>query len=109
MIRYDLICAAGHAFDSWFSNAAGFDAQKAAGQITCPTCGITAVEKVLMAPIVATDRTPPISTPRDAREAALAALREMVEKGSEYVAPSTTATRQNGRSMARRNRTRPAR
>lgn len=85
MIRYDIVCAAGHPFDSWFSNAAGFDAQKAAGQIACPACGSTAVEKALMAPTVATDRTRPISTPRDGREAALAALREKIEQGSEYV------------------------
>jgi hypothetical protein len=85
MIRYDIVCAAGHHFDGWFSNAAGFDAQKSAGQIACPTCGSTAVEKALMAPTVAAGHTRPISTPRDAREAALAALREKVEQGSEYV------------------------
>jgi hypothetical protein len=85
MIRYDLVCAADHRFDSWFSNAAGFDALKSAGHVICPTCGTTAVEKALMAPTVATDRSRPISTPRDGREAALAALREKVEQGSEYV------------------------
>jgi hypothetical protein len=85
MIRYDLTCPSDHRFDSWFSNAAGFDTQRAAGHIACPTCGSTTIEKALMAPIVATDRTRPISTPRDGREAALAALREKVEQGSEYV------------------------
>ncbi len=85
MIRYDLICAADHAFDSWFSTASGYDTLHAAGQITCPTCGTSAVEKTLMAPAVTTDRTRPISTPRDGREAALAALREKVEQGSDYV------------------------
>jgi len=83
MIRYDLVCAADHRFDSWFSSAAGFETLRSAGHVICPTCGIGAVEKALMAPSVATDR--PISTPRDGREAALAALRQKVEQGSEYV------------------------
>ena len=85
MIRYDLICPADHRFDSWFSTAAGFDTLKAAHQVACPFCGSTVIEKALMAPAVATDRTRPISTPRDGREAALAALREKVEQGSDYV------------------------
>jgi hypothetical protein len=85
MICYDLVCAAGHAFDSWFSTASGYDTLHIAGQVTCPVCGTTAVEKALMAPNVSTDRTRPISTPRDGREAALAALREKVEQGSDYV------------------------
>ena len=85
MIRYDLICAADHAFDSWFSTASGYDTLHAAGQVICPICGTTAVEKTLMSPVVATARTRPISTPRDGREAALAALRAKVEQGSDYV------------------------
>jgi hypothetical protein len=85
MIRYDLTCPSDHRFDSWFSNAAGFDTQKAAGQVACPTCGSTVIEKALMAPNVATAHTRPMTTPRDGREAALAALREKVEQGSDYV------------------------
>ena len=38
MIRYSLICDAGHSFDSWFRDSAGFEKQAAEGQIACPFC-----------------------------------------------------------------------
>jgi hypothetical protein len=77
MIRYDLSCDHGHGFDSWFASSTAFDALKAAGHVACPTCGSRQVTKALMAPAVST---------RDAaRAAALARLRDEVEKGSEYV------------------------
>lgn len=50
MIRYDLICNDGHAFDGWFRNSAAFDAQLQAGQVTCTVCNSADVEKQLMAP-----------------------------------------------------------
>lgn len=52
MIRYQLVCAAGHDFEAWFANSAAFDAQRAAGQLACPACGDPHVEKALMAPAV---------------------------------------------------------
>ncbi len=53
MIHYDLGCAAGHGFDGWFKDSAGFDAQAAGGLVECPVCGSTAVSKRLMAPAIA--------------------------------------------------------
>jgi len=53
MIRYSLQCADGHGFEEWFSNSADFDAQKAAGTLTCPECGGKNVDKGIMAPSVA--------------------------------------------------------
>jgi len=50
MIRYSLICAKGHDFESWFQNSASFDKQAARGLVTCPVCGATKVEKAIMAP-----------------------------------------------------------
>jgi hypothetical protein len=50
MIRYDLLCGKGHAFDGWFRDSAAFDAQAAAGDVACPVCADTAVEKQLMTP-----------------------------------------------------------
>jgi hypothetical protein len=98
MIRYDLTCAEGHRFDSWFQSAAAFDALRDAGHLTCAICASARVDKALMAPAVAVAaRTPavaaaepaaaatPMTTPRDAREAALAALRAQIEAGSDYV------------------------
>jgi hypothetical protein len=56
MIHYQLRCAAGHAFDGWFQDSAGFDRQAAAGFVECPHCGSTQVERALMAPAIAKRR-----------------------------------------------------
>ena len=53
MIHYRLRCAAGHEFESWFANSAGFDRQAAAGMVECPVCGTAQVSRALMTPAVA--------------------------------------------------------
>ncbi|WP_432448095.1 DUF1178 family protein [Aliiroseovarius marinus] len=57
MIRYALKCDQDHRFESWFQNADAFDGLQAAGHVTCPQCGSTAVTKSLMAPKVRPART----------------------------------------------------
>ena len=52
MIRYHLRCAEGHAFDSWFADAAAFDALRSRRLVSCAECGSEEVEKALMAPSV---------------------------------------------------------
>jgi hypothetical protein len=52
MIHYNLRCGAGHEFDGWFKDSAGFDAQAEAGFVQCPVCGGTEVSKQLMAPAI---------------------------------------------------------
>jgi len=52
MIHYRLRCEAGHEFESWFANAAGFDRQAAAGLVECPVCGAARVTRALMTPAV---------------------------------------------------------
>lgn len=52
MIHYDLRCTAGHEFDGWFKDSAGFEAQAKAGFVECPVCGGTEVTKRLMAPAI---------------------------------------------------------
>ena len=92
MIRYDLKCARGCAFDAWFKNSAAFDALKAAGQLTCAHCGSTDVEKALMAPRVRdSKRTPdtpptPLSTPSDPELARkLRDLKDYIDRNSDDV------------------------
>jgi hypothetical protein len=90
MIRYSLKCAADHGFESWFQSGAAFDSLHAAGHVTCPVCGSSAVEKSLMAPMVRPTREdeaakPSLGTPATELEQALAALRRQVEENSEYV------------------------
>lgn len=92
MIRYDLKCDKGHAFDSWFASAAAYDRLAAAGHVACPDCGSANVTKALMAPAVtqrSNDRA--LATPRDPKEAALAELRRKVEETSDYVGLSFAA------------------
>jgi len=87
MIRYTLKCAEGHQFDSWFQNAAAFDALVAAHQVACPECGGTEVAKSLMTPGVRPARQgaqKPLA-PVDDREKAIAALKKKVESEGEYV------------------------
>ena len=91
MIRYDLKCDKGHAFDSWFASAAAYDRLAAAGHVACPDCGSASVTKALMAPSVARAEERPLSAPRDPREAALADLRRHVEENSDYVGLSFAA------------------
>ncbi|MBM3578681.1 MAG: DUF1178 family protein [Alphaproteobacteria bacterium] len=56
MIRYSLICDAGHNFESWFRDSASFDKQAADGRIACPFCESTKIARDVMAPNVAKQR-----------------------------------------------------
>ena len=96
MIRYDLKCAHGHRFDSWFQSADAFDSLVSAGMVSCAVCGSTDVSKSLMAPQVRPARAAakakdapveerPLSQPTSPQEQALAQLKAHVEKNSDYV------------------------
>lgn len=91
MIRYDLTCDKGHAFDSWFASAVAYDRLAGAGHVACPECGSAQVAKALMAPAVVAKAERALTTPRDPREAALAELRAQVEANSDYVGLSFAA------------------
>ena len=56
MIKYALICDQGHTFESWFSNAQGYETQVKRGFVECPTCQTKQVSKAMMAPAVSTSR-----------------------------------------------------
>jgi hypothetical protein len=61
MIVYDLTCAVGHRFESWFPSGAAFDAQQESGAVECPFCGNREIGKAPMAPRVARGALPPIA------------------------------------------------
>ena len=82
MIRFHLKCDQDHQFESWFQSGAAFDKLVTARMINCTTCGSTKVTKTIMAPAVSTSSQ--ITAPKPT-EAAIAALREQVEKNSDYV------------------------
>lgn len=50
MIVYDFVCAAGHAFESWFGSSAAYERMAEEGALSCPVCGGGQVRKALSAP-----------------------------------------------------------
>ncbi len=84
MIKYDLKCEQDHRFEAWFRNSAGFDEQKAAGEITCPECGTAKVEKALMAPRLPGKANSKLPA---ALRRELIKLRKSVERDCDYVGP----------------------
>jgi hypothetical protein len=91
MIRFSLHCEAGHDFESWFRDGASFERQHARGQVACPECGSSAVEKAPMAPRLgrSRDATPGPERPPSPAELQhhLRALRRHVETHCEHVGP----------------------
>jgi hypothetical protein len=95
MIRFSLICEAGHEFDGWFASNDAFDTQKKRGLIDCPACGSAKVAKALMAPGVITSErkaaraAAPVQLALDPERAELMGkLREMakaVRANADYV------------------------
>ena len=107
MIKYALQCRDGHHFDRWFASAQAYDSLRAAGQLSCAICGISAVEKAIMAPAVSTRGGPsspdrpaptapaveatnpapdaPLSNDRSLAARAMAELRRHIEANSDYV------------------------
>jgi hypothetical protein len=56
MIRYNLRCERGHAFESWFQSSGAYDSQVKRKLVNCPSCGSAKVEKAIMAPQIARTR-----------------------------------------------------
>lgn len=52
MIKFALLCARGHEFESWFQNGDAFETQTKAGLVHCPLCQATQVTKAIMAPAI---------------------------------------------------------
>jgi hypothetical protein len=111
MIRYALVCARGHSFESWFQSSAAYDKQARQKLVACPVCGSPKVEKEIMSPRIASARrraeapapASPGNTPSDQASATapvamvspqehelrkkLKELREHLTKNADYVGP----------------------
>ena len=99
MIVFDVSCSKDHVFEGWFKDSESFDEQVAAGAVTCPVCGDTAVRKALMAPRLGgmrkgkEDATPNAAMGQGGPDkeklreyvAALHELKREVEANSDYV------------------------
>lgn len=103
MIKYALVCEAGHGFEMWFRSSDDFDQQQKRHLVECPTCGSLEIEKQVMKPQVArTDRERPrgaasVPAPEQPTTVAMMSpqeqflreklkeLREHVTKNADYV------------------------
>jgi hypothetical protein len=72
MIRYNLRCERGHAFESWFQSSSAYEAQEKRKLVNCPTCGSAKVERAIMAPQIVSrksrDRAAPAPVPATSTE-----------------------------------------
>ena len=106
MIRYNLRCDRGHAFESWFQSSSAYESQEKRKLVSCPACDSTKVERAIMAPQIvskkgkdstaapspaaSTEVTAPTSTPlmmaqeRELR-AKLKELRDHIVKNADNV------------------------
>jgi hypothetical protein len=83
MIVFDLKCAKDHVFEAWFSDTAGFEDQRDAGDVACPLCGDRDIEKSLMSPSV-----PAKTSDRENAQTAaqmLYQMRDHVQENCDYV------------------------
>lgn len=87
MIRYDLVCSAGHGFEGWFQNSNAFADQVARRLIACPDCGGTEVHQALATPAVRAGgrNEAPVPQLPDAMVAALQKMRATIERTCENV------------------------
>ena len=90
MIKYRLICEQNHEFDGWFAGSDAFDLQVGAGEVACPYCETTKVQKALMSPSVVTSKRKKSggTSPTEAVEEVqmfMSKMREHVETNFDYV------------------------
>ncbi len=87
MILFNLRCGEDHTFEAWFRDGATYERQSARGEVVCPVCGVTRVEKAPMAPRLATGASRNESDADMVRKirGAFAELRDHVEKSCDYV------------------------
>jgi hypothetical protein len=66
MIRYNLRCERGHAFESWFQSSAAYESQEKRKLVNCPACGSAKVERAIMAPQVVSKKGRDTAAPEPA-------------------------------------------
>ena len=66
MIRYNLRCERGHAFESWFQSSAAYESQEKRKLVSCPACGSVKVERAIMAPQIVSKKGREVAVPTPA-------------------------------------------
>ncbi len=72
MIRYNLRCERGHAFESWFQSSAAYETQEKRKLVNCPSCGSAKVERAIMAPQIVSKKRRETAEPAPAAAAEVA-------------------------------------
>jgi len=85
MIKYALKCSSGHSFESWFQDSDAYQKLSDTGHLTCAVCGISEVEKAIMAPRVNVPADAPLSAPASPAEQAIKEIRAKVEAEADNV------------------------
>jgi hypothetical protein len=80
MIRYNLRCERGHAFESWFQSSSAYESQEKRRLVNCPACGSANVERAIMAPQIVSRKTRDRAAPAPAAPTA----------STEVTAPTST-------------------
>jgi len=83
MIHYNLRCAKGHAFESWFQSSAAYETQEKRKLVNCPVCGSAKVERAIMAPQIVSKK---------GRESAEAAPAPVAATPTEVAAPAASTS-----------------
>jgi len=81
MIRYNLRCEKGHAFESWFQSSSAYESQEKRKLVNCPACGSAKVERAIMAPQIVSKK---------GREAAAPAPAPAPAAAGDVAAPAST-------------------
>ena len=66
MIRYNLRCERGHAFESWFQSSSAYESQEKRKLVSCPACSSVKVERAIMAPQIVGKKTSDSAAPSPA-------------------------------------------
>ena len=85
MISFNIRCANEHVFEVWFNNSTAYEEQSASGEVACPICGDSTVEKAPMAPRVNMGTSRPSAT----NVPPVVAIREMITEIHRHVSENT--------------------
>lgn len=96
MIVYDFVCAAGHAFESWFGSSAAYERAAGEGALSCPVCGDGQVRKVLSAPNIGRKRHTPSSRREEVEDGAEPAESSVAEASGPVASDETPTNNRVG-------------
>ena len=85
MIRYNLRCEKGHAFESWFQSSTAYESQEKRKLVNCPACGSVKVERAIMAPQIVSKKGREPAAPTPAAPAEVTELRDHIVKNADNV------------------------